>query len=342
MPTNRGGSTCQKVGQHHRNLHQSTDQVIDWLKYYQLPFIRINPTDIVQYKEEITWSIHSDIIKIGKVSIDLKSIKVGWIRKFGYFSNLDMVKNIEKLNSYTLKRYLQNEISSLREIILKNDEIKWLCHPDAIFCSKLRMLNEAKKLHIDIPATYIVNNKKDLIKLFKDLNCKVIFKSIKDTTQVKINEASYFPFTCSLTLEIISSLPKKFLPSLIQEEIEKDFEIRAFYLDGKFYCGAIFSQLDQQTKVDFRNYNFKQPNRMIPYVLPLNIEKKFRQLMLRLNLNTGSLDIIKSTDGKYYFLEINPSGQFGMISRPCNFNLEQKIAISLKNKLENYEVQTAF
>ena len=32
-----------------------------------------------------------------------------------------------------------------------------------------------------------------------------------------------------------------------------------------------------------------------------------------LKLNTGSLDFIKAKDGNYYFLEINPTGQFGMM-----------------------------
>ncbi|MEO9210976.1 MAG: grasp-with-spasm system ATP-grasp peptide maturase [Ginsengibacter sp.] len=324
------------------DMEQSTDKVIDWLEYFNLPFVRINVTDIAQYDEEIMWSADSDTIKIGSNLIELKQIKIGWIRKFGYFSSLEMSKSLEKVNSYTLKRYLQNEISSLREIILKNDEIKWLCHPNAISVSKLKMLNEAKKLEIDIPKTYIVNNKKDLVKLFNDLNCKIIFKSIKDTTQIKLEETSYFSLTSVLTKEKISSLPEIFLPSLIQQEIEKDFEIRCFYLDGEFYNTAIFSQLDKQTKIDFRNYNFKRPNRMVPYILPEEIKRKLHQLMLNLNLNTGSLDIIKSINGKYYFLEVNPTGQFGMISKPCNFNLEQKVAISLKNKYKNYEVQTKF
>jgi glutathione synthase/RimK-type ligase-like ATP-grasp enzyme len=134
---------------------------------------------------------------------------------------------------------------------------------------------------------------------------------------------------------MIAKLPVKFIPSLIQQEIEKEFEIRSFYLDGKFYSAAIFSQLDNQTKIDFRNYNFHKPNRLIPYDIPVEIQKKLHRLMQKLQLNTGSLDILKSKDHKYYFLEVNPNGQFGMISKPCNFNLEHKIALYLKNQIEN-------
>ena len=95
---------------------------------------------------------------------------------------------------------------------------------------------------------------------------------------------------------------------------------------------AIFSQNDKQTKVDFRNYNDNKPNRYVPYVLPKNIELKITQLMQKLDLNTGSVDLIKNHDGNYVFLEINPVGQFGMVSEPCNYYLEKIIAEYLINK----------
>ena len=45
-----------------------------------------------------------------------------------------------------------------------------------------------------------------------------------------------------------------------------------------------------------------------------------------IGLNTGSIDMILTPEGDYYFLEVNPVGQFGMISHPCNFYLEEKVA----------------
>ncbi|WP_228414336.1 hypothetical protein [Chryseobacterium sp. CH21] len=110
-----------------------------------------------------------------------------------------------------------------------------------------------------------------------------------------------------------------------QEKIEKDFEIRTFYLNGHCWSMAIFSQNDEQTKTDFRKYNKKKPNRNVPYLLPKHIEDKIELLMKSLDINCGSLDFIKAGE-KYYFLEINPIGQFSSLSRTCNYALEQKLA----------------
>ena len=56
------------------------------------------------------------------------------------------------------------------------------------------------------------------------------------------------------------------------------------------------------------------------------IKEKILSFAKYFNLNSGSFDIIKDKKGKYIFLEVNPVGQFGMVSQPCNYNLEQKIA----------------
>jgi hypothetical protein len=70
---------------------------------------------------------------------------------------------------------------------------------------------------------------------------------------------------------------------------------------------AIFSQRDSKTQVDFRKYNKKDPNRTVPYKLPISVEKKIVKLMKTLNLNTGSIDLLKSVNGKYYFFRSKPS-----------------------------------
>lgn len=48
--------------------------------------------------------------------------------------------------------------------------------------------------------------------------------------------------------------------------------------------------------------------------------------MNTLNLNTGSIDVLKGIDGKYYFLEVNPVGQYLSPSISCGYCVEKNIA----------------
>jgi len=95
---------------------------------------------------------------------------------------------------------------------------------------------------------------------------------------------------------------------------------------------AIFSQKNNQTSIDFRKYDSQIPNRTIPYKLPVWVEKQLTSLFHKLGLNTGSVDLILTPNEEYVFLEINPVGQFGMVSYPCNYYLEKEVAKLLYEK----------
>jgi D-alanine-D-alanine ligase-like ATP-grasp enzyme len=89
---------------------------------------------------------------------------------------------------------------------------------------------------------------------------------------------------------------------------------------------AIFSQANEKTRIDFRHYDREKPNRTVPYILPEAIEDKLLQFMNELKLASGSIDMLVDQQYNYYFLEVNPIGQFSQVSLPCNYYLEKKIA----------------
>lgn len=56
--------------------------------------------------------------------------------------------------------------------------------------------------------------------------------------------------------------------------------------------------------------------------------------MKGLNINMGSVDLLKASDGDIYFLEINPVGQFGLVSNFCNYHLEKNAEFLLHKPIE--------
>ncbi|MPT35513.1 MAG: hypothetical protein E2604_10600 [Flavobacterium sp.] len=66
---------------------------------------------------------------------------------------------------------------------------------------------------------------------------------------------------------------------------------------------------------------------------------KLKKLMKVLKLNSGSIDMLVSSNNEYVFLEVNPIGQFGQVSKPCNYYLEKQIAKEL-NKISKYGTLT--
>ena len=321
----------------------STSAVMEWLITWKIPVIRLNDNDVFRYPVKIyieDCKIKFEI-QFENRTVSSDEIKVVWFRKFGFFYYYEAFNDIKKnlgLDYYYKVSAEQRKVLNLMTKAL-NDR-QWLCHYNAIGLNKFDVLCKAMKANLKIPYSLITNSKKTL-KNDKNLKRKkIISKGSGDLLYINLNEDTLLTtLTCDFT-DQIDNIPDQFFPSLIQEKIEKIFELRIFYLDGDFFSMAIFSQQNKVTETDFRNYDRDKPNRWVPYELPDDIRSNLNTLMNDLKLNTGSIDMIYSKQKEYIFLEVNPAGQFGMVSKPCNYSLEKKVAIFLKNKLPRYEIDT--
>lgn len=115
----------------------------------------------------------------------------------------------------------------------------------------------------------------------------------------------------------------KFYPSLIQKYIDKLFEVRSFVLNDRIFSMAIFSQKQTDANHDYRKGYSNV--RTCSIKLPKEIEIKIIKLLNELKLRSGSIDLIYSKSKEFYFLEVNPSGQFNFLSEACNYNIENEI-----------------
>jgi len=306
----------------HKSIDRSTEDVIDWLAYKNANFLRLNGSDL-QNNLSITFPLSF----FGKEMFE--SIRACWFRRWD--SSVTFSKALENstlpvISTLSLQNHLSEEGETIFAAFWKYiDKKNWLSHPSEVFLNKLITLDCAINLNIEIPKTIITTSKSELIS-FKNKNNRIISKCVGNIPQMRIEDEVLILRTEEVNYEFINQLPTTFMPSLFQEYIEKEYELRIFYLDHKLYSMAIFSQSNPNTKIDFRNIDTKNPNRTVPYKLPVEVENKLIQLMVDLNITTGSIDMIKCTDGRYFFLECNPVGQFGMTSYPCNYHLEEKIA----------------
>ncbi len=309
----------------------STESVIDWIQSAGHLWKRINGVDLENYPLRICLDNNSDTIEINGHILNREEIKVIWFRRWHDTLPYKELRAYEDEASYQVKAHFGLERRKLRQLLFDTfEEVMWLSYPNERF-NKFLALRKAKKVGLEIPATYILNNRKELESVLgKDK--RFITKSISDSPIYFSGKDAYLLYTSLFMPDTIEIEYEMFFPTLFQSCIDKEYELRIFYLGGVCYSMAIFSQQDDDTKHDFRVYNKTKPNRYVPYKLPDVIEIKIAALMRELNLETGSIDMIKSTIGKYIFLEVNPDGQFGMTSAPCNYFLEKRIANYLITK----------
>lgn len=316
----------------------STTQVYKWLLYH---FKRDDVVRINSNNESITKiSIRNDTeirIFYGDSWLDItKNIKSVWHRKGGSRINIQLEPDIK--NNSPLKEELSRLAKLDKKRVIEYINFKILKNCNNLGNSskgdlnKLICLDVASSNGLNTVDSFISNSKSEIDKYFSYRAGDKITKSISDGLYLfdtDNNQVGYFNYTEKVKSTALSEHDSLMALSLVQQEIKKKYEIRTFYLNGKFYSSAIFSQCNPKTSVDFRKYSRSKPSRNVPYNLPTSIEKKLKKIFLELGLNTGSVDLIVSTSDEYYFLEINPVGQFAKLAKVCNYPLEKLIAEEL-------------
>lgn len=313
------------------NDDASTDQVIQWLKYFQIKFLRINNNNLFEF-QHLSIDFNGDVLySIKNKNLELMSTKITgyWYRRGKLSLKINPIKEQKIKNlAEASNSFLLNEFNAITEFLYYhlhklNFSIGNIYDNNT---NKIVNLLKANACGIKTPRTWILTSKKEILDLLKKEK-NILTKPITQRGLFFENENIFFDGQSNLIqTKIANKFPDFFAPTLFQEYIDKAYELRVFYLNGKCYTSAIFSQMDEMTKVDFRNYNFKKPNRTPPYNLPVNMKRKIDKFMRQNNMKSGSLDVLVDKEKNYFFLEVNPIGQFYQVSYPCNFYLEKEIA----------------
>jgi ATP-GRASP peptide maturase of grasp-with-spasm system len=310
------------------NYEPSTSKVAEWLLFFSKEFTIITETNVISKLIIVQSNENSGDIEIktsNEQEFNYDNIDAIWYRKGDLLLKIEPTINVSYFSNNT-----KDEWSVVKDFIMLNFRCKTILGSYSKGdINKLQVLKIAKEIGLNIPDTIVCT---DRISLIKKINKKrIINKHISNIINVNFKNKLYLARTNEID---IKTLPQSFFPSLFQNLIEKKYELRIFFLKNTFYPMAIFSQADKKTDVDFRNYNYEKPNRNVPFILPQSIKAKLKNLMKKLKLNTGSIDMIVTPNDEYIFLEVNPVGQFGMVSYPCNYFLEREIAIYLSKSHE--------
>lgn len=324
-------------------FEMSTEEVMDWLDAMGAEFVRLNRDDLEEGAlaveidgPQIMLRLEAEGLRLSLLR--LRAVRAVWYRRWAAeqrFASVRLVADAGEVSwpaHAELLRHLGAESRKLGELLFARlADLPWLTRPDAVSPLKPAVLAVAAEVGIDVPRTLITTRRAELASFAAEVGT-VITKPLSEARTFQIAGRAHALHTRSLSGDDIAQLPERFAPSLFQERLEKSYELRVFFLAGECHAMAIFSQADPRTRDDFRHYNLERPARMVPYRLRLELAARISVLMRRLGLETGSLDLVRTPGGRTVFLEVNPVGQFGMVSKPCNYHLEEKVAAQLLRK----------
>ena len=227
--------------------------------------------------------------------------------------------------------YIREEWSYLlRSLYLELGE-KWFNHPNSVILAedKPRQLRLAKTIGFAVPETVITNELGALGHLFA--NGDVIAKPLKQSLLEEDSGLGNIIYTT--TIHSIGEIDAKSLrvtPVIFQRRIDKRFDLRVTVVESKVFAVAINSQKFEKTRTDWRHSSTTELEHEV-FDLPEQVAGKCVEIVNRLNLRYGAIDLVLDTSGGFWFLECNPNGQWAWIENRTGLPIADAIVTAMEN-----------
>lgn len=303
----------------------TSDYVILELRRRGLPFYRLNTERFSEAKVSFSPSRGEDAwtVEIDNTTIDFSAVKAAYFRRPGTPSAPDAVTQV------AARRYCEVEWGAAMSFSLNSLGKRWLNSPLAILAAenKPRQLSMACNIGFNVPDT-LVTNELEHAQSFLSKGASVV-KPLREAL-LEENGEEHVIFTNRLEKLVGADEAKVAVaPVIFQREIQKRSDIRATVIGDTVYTAEILSQEHNETKTDWRRGSRPDlPHRV--HELPEDIHRKCVRLVRSLGLRFGAVDLVLDRNESYWFLEVNPNGQWAWIENRTGMPLTQAIVDELE------------
>jgi len=266
-------------------------------------FVRFD-TDLDLKNFSAYWTKRGFELSLNKEKLNIADIYNVWYRRPKPFTLNTEIPEIEQ--RHAIEEW-QEAIEGILTIIPTE---KWINHPLSIKRAsyKIEQLNRCNKFGLKAPRTLLTSGKKDLRNFYQEVGDIVIKPISHGYLEGRDLLTDKLLYTNSLNEEQISQFPNENLcPTLFQQKIRKEYDIRITVLDDKLV--AVKLSNPNNKKIDIRRDNMEGVS-YASYELPNELKNGIISLVKSYGLRFGAVDLVKSVNGDYYFLEINPNGQW--------------------------------
>jgi glutathione synthase/RimK-type ligase-like ATP-grasp enzyme len=204
------------------------------------------------------------------------------------------------------------------------EKCRWVNSPMHTYRAEHKpfQLMTAASVGFTIPKTIITNSKSHINSAFG--NTEVAIKGI-DTVFLENTQEALFGYTSIIKPSELSPLSLHSAPLVVQTAIRDKLDLRVTVIGEHVFCAAITAG-SSRIEGDWRLQKHK--TKFSPFPLPQDVSQKCIKLAHALGLIFGAIDLVLSS-GEYYFLEINPTGEWAWLVDAAGFPLDEVIAKQL-------------
>lgn len=227
------------------------------------------------------------------------------------------------------RNFLNRELITLFLGQIMSINAIWVNHPFYAHLAsyKIGQIAKAREMGLNVPDTCISTDRQVLFNFYRQLKEKnrgVVTKAIHlGYVQADNSDDDEFIFTQEAVIQKIDDLPEN-NPILLQEKINADYEIRCFVIGDQVLSARI---IIPKNCIDYRAVDSSEiKTEMI--ILPDVQIKACVALTRFFNLKYGATDLL-FCNGKYFFLELNSTGEWLWYENNAQLPLSNEMANAL-------------
>jgi len=211
--------------------------------------------------------------------------------------------------------------------LLAFDEPFWINHPRATYQAENKpyQLMVAARHGFVVPRTIVTNAQPIRDDPIWHGTDPVALKAL-DSFLVRIgHDEDAFFYTQRVTREDLSDVALKSMPVIVQRHLDAKIDLRVTVVGQQCFAASVLID-DEGISGDWRLV--KDQANFEPMRLPDEIKQRCISLVHQLGLVFGAIDLARVGDD-YYFLEVNPTGEWAWLVSQCNMPIDRAIADEL-------------
>jgi len=244
-------------------------------------------------------------------AINLDDVTTAWLRR------PSAVKAHAEIENGPTHKFVEGECRTfLRDLW---DSLRWFWVPAApavvdrtqLKAAQLRLAGE---LGFELPPTLITNHAEDLLEFYREHNGSIVSKLAGIGFSFTLGQ-TFCRYTERVSKRDLGyARAIRFCPMIFQAYVPKRVELRITVVGQRVFAAEIHSQHTHHTRHDWRRYDLDATPHFT-HELPPEVEQRCIRLLQKMGLSYGAIDMILTPDGRYVFIEINPSGQYMWIEQ---------------------------
>lgn len=260
-----------------------------------------------------TLTIYDDKIVIlqNDRQIDFDNYSSIWFRKF---SDAQIPHETHPSDRVIARRFWEFSIRGILERLDLSDKFVINGYEGILLSeNKVAQMAVARASALKVPKTIVSTTAVDIVNFIKQNRkdgkntiTKGLYLAMWDLGEDGLGVFE----TERVTSEEVSGNDMTLAPHIFQEEITKSYEVRLTVMGGSFFAAAIDSQLQEESSVDYRRTKSFDDLNCRHIHVPDDVRLGVLKFNSYFNLIFGTFDFIVDVHGHWYFLEVNPMGQF--------------------------------